>query len=213
MTTESIIFDLDGTLWDSSDSVAKSWDEALRQMDEPAVADIRITQQDLHRTMGMSMDEIAAVLFPMLSPDRQMEILGRCMDHENNYIAEHGAELFENEKETLERLSEKHRLFIVSNCQKGYIEAFLNYSGYGHFFTDFMCWGDTEMPKSFTIRKLMERNGCTDAVYVGDTQGDCDASFDAGIPFIHAAYGFGSITTPDRKAAEIHSLEELCNIL
>ncbi len=39
----------------------------------------------------------------------------------------------------------------------------------------------------------MERNSLDRAVYVGDTQGDLDASDSAGVPFIHAAYGFGTV--------------------
>lgn len=209
MTAESIIFDLDGTLWDSSESVAESWTEALRLMDEPAVSGMTVTIQDMHRIMGKTMDEIADTLFPMLPQKQRMDILGKCMEHENAYISRHGGRLFECETETLEKLSQSHRLFIVSNCQKGYIEAFLQFSGYGRFFADHMCWGDTEMPKSYTIKALMERCGCKSAVYVGDTQGDCDASFDAGIPFIHAAYGFGEISTPEKVAAAIPSLSAL----
>ena len=213
MTAESIIFDLDGTLWDSSESVAASWTQALRQMEEPLVSHMTVTVQDMHRIMGKTMDEIAAILFPDAAPEKRMEILGRCMEHENSYISEHGGRLFEDEEQTLKKLCETHRLFIVSNCQKGYIESFLQFSGYGRFFTDFMCWGDTMLPKSHTVKALMERNSCRSAVYVGDTQGDCDASFYADIPFIHAAYGFGNISTPDRVAAVADSLSSLTLII
>lgn len=206
--TESIIFDLDGTLWDSSDSVAEAWTTVLRQQDDPAISRITVTKENMFAIMGKAMDKIAAILFPMLNTDTQMELLQKCMDYENGYVAQHGGSLFADEM-VLSDLAKNRRLFIVSNCQKGYIEAFLTFSGFGRYFTDHMCWGDTLKPKSFTIRELMTRNGCTDAAYVGDTQGDCDASYDAGIPFIHAAYGFGSISTPDRVNASISSLDLL----
>ena len=47
--------------------------------------------------------------------------------------------------------------------------------------------------KGENIRLIMERNQLERAVYIGDTQGDLDASHAAGIPFIYAAYGFGSV--------------------
>lgn len=213
IAADSIIFDLDGTLWDSSDNVAASWNTAIGRMGLPQLKDIDLTREDMRRFMGKAMDEIAELMFDMLPKNERMEALEKCISYENDYIAVHGGRLFENEERVLERLSEDHRLFIVSNCQKGYIEAFLKFSGFGSFFTDFLCWGDTKQPKSFTIKALMEKNGCKNAVYVGDTQGDCDASLEAGIPFIYAAYGFGGITAPEKAAAAIGAFGELTSIM
>ena len=53
---------------------------------------------------------------------------------------------------------------------------------------------------------IADRNGLTEAVYVGDIQGDYDASCHAGVGFIHAAYGFGTIAA---DVPEIHTFEEL----
>lgn len=213
MKTESIIFDLDGTLWDSSDNVAASWNEVVWHMNIRQLQKLNLTGADMRNCMGLAMNEIAAKLFPELSGNMPSMVLEKCMSYENEYISVHGGYLFENEKKILEKLSADHRLFIVSNCQNGYIEAFLKFSGFGCFFTDFMCWGDTKMPKSFTIKMLMQKNGCENAVYVGDTQGDCDAAADAGIPFIHAAYGFGKNISADKKAAAINSFDELLMIM
>ena len=53
------------------------------------------------------------------------------------------------------------------------------------------------------------RNHLDKGVYVGDIQGDYDATRLAGLPFIHAAYGFGTI---DAEVPRIHSLEELIEV-
>lgn len=66
--------------------------------------------------------------------------------------------------------------------------------------------GRTGMSKGENIRLLLERNGAARAVYVGDTQGDETAARFAGIPFIHAAYGFGQAVRPE---GIIHSIREL----
>ena len=55
----------------------------------------------------------------------------------------------------------------------------------------------------------MERNGIEKAVYVGDTQGDCDASRAAGIPFVWASYGFGQPNTYTYKIQSLSQLGEL----
>ena len=87
---------------------------------------------------------------------------------------------------------------IVSNSQAGYIEAFLKNTGLGEYFVDHVCFGDTEIPKGENIRLIMERNGLHSPVYVGDTKLDQEACQQAGIPFIHAAYGFGQVTNAEK---------------
>ncbi len=58
----------------------------------------------------------------------------------------------------------------------------------------------------------MEKHGCASAAYVGDTDGDCKASFKAAIPFVHAAYGFGSISDESHVAASAENFEQLTKI-
>ncbi|MGX8704387.1 MAG: HAD hydrolase-like protein, partial [bacterium] len=87
-------------------------------------------------------------------------------------------------------------IFIVSNCQAGYIEAMLEATGLGAFVTDHLCPGDTGKAKAANICQIIDKYSLTDAVYVGDTAGDAKAAAAAGIPFIFAAYGFGEVTAP-----------------
>ena len=204
-----IIFDLDGTLWDSSENVALSWTDTAKRIG----VDKNFTPELLQSGMGKTMTELADMYFPEFSPQRRMELLQLCMDSENEYIWAHGGVLFENEEQTLSALRARNKLYIVSNCQCGYIEAFLHSKGYSGYFDGHMCWGDTRQPKARTIRALIERESCLDPVYVGDTQGDCDASYEAGVPFIHAAYGFGKISTPERVIAVAESFISLSDIL
>lgn len=212
MNAESIIFDLDGTLWDSSENVAASWEETIRGLNNPLLRNVTITGEDIRGVMGMTMDEIAKKLFPMLSATKQLEVLDMCAENENNFLATNGGRLFDGTEETLSRLAENHRLFIVSNCQCGYIEAFFEYCSLERLFTDYLCWGETGKPKNETIRLLMERNKVTSAAYVGDTAGDCLSAFMAGIPFVHAAYGFGKDMPEEKISASASNIRELTEI-
>ena len=212
MYPESIIFDLDGTLWDSSDNVAASWTNTLKKSGDPNISHIVFSGEDIRGVMGMTMDEIAKKLLPMLPPQAQIDTLKKCSDEENDFLAVHGGRLFDKTEETLSLLAQRHRLFIVSNCQCGYIETFLHCSGFGILFTDHLCWGETLTPKSETITAAMRKNNVSDAVYVGDTQGDCDSAFAAGIPFVHAAYGFGIITSPEKIYKTVNSISQLAEI-
>lgn len=204
---KAIIFDLDGTLWDSSQPVTDSWNEILKKYPEAH----QITLGDMHGFMGRQLDEIARMIMPDLPDSRRMSIMDECMDFELAYLKEHGgAALYPKVRETLEILGEAYSLMIVSNCQDGYIQTFFEFSGLGELFCDFESAGATGLSKGENNRLVISRNGVDKAVYVGDTQGDLNSADFAVIPFVHAAYGFGKT---DRLTARANSFEEIPNIV
>jgi len=203
-----VIFDLDGTLWDSAVSVAESWNLEIKRVKG---IDRGLTADDIRRNMGKTMNEIADDLFTEYEGDERYELARYCEVFENSYITEHGGELFAGVEETLEALkSEGVRMSVVSNCQEGYVKAFLDSMDMYRYFEDYEEWGRSGLLKADNIRLVMERNGINEAVYVGDIQKDCDASTEAGVPCIWAAYGFGRIENP---AAVMNSFDELPGIL
>lgn len=198
MSFDGIIFDMDGTLWDSAENVAVSWNNA--------VGEDRFSEKDIKGVMGMTMVKIAEKFFPEKSERERGEILERCCAFENEYLRSHGGFIYPDTENTLCALSEKYPLFIVSNCQAGYIEAFLEFYKLSELFSDKLCWGDNSLEKSENIRLIIERNRLKNVLYVGDTQGDCDSAYKAGAKFAHAAYGFG---TASRSDIVLNSLSEL----
>lgn len=200
---DGIIFDVDGTLWDSTDSVAESWNMAIRENSD---LDITVTNEFLFSIFGKTMDEIFRRLFPMLEEKERMRLGEICFEYENRLLETNPGTLYPGVRETFERLSGKVPLYIVSNCQCGYIEVMLKSTGLSPYVTDTLCFGQTQTSKGQTIRTLMEKNHLKDVFYVGDTQGDADACKEAGIPFVFASYGFGDV--PDAKWS-IKSITEL----
>lgn len=91
---------------------------------------------------------------------------------------------------TLQILSAQYPLYIVSNSQCGYIELFLEKTGFAKYFQGHLCNGDTGLDKGSNIRQIADQNGLKDPVYVGDTMGDFEACRKAGVPFVLAEYGF-----------------------
>jgi len=199
----AILFDLDGTLWDSAKQVAESWNLALE--DDPDI-DFRFTTKTVRQSMGRVLEEIAAMWFPDMSKDRREEVLRHASDVELEYLKTHPGKLFPAARKTLKELNSRYELYVVSNCQLGYIEGFFEGTGLRKYFIDYECAGRTGKPKADNIRLVMERNNLTRCLYVGDTQKDCDAADGAGIPFVHAAFGFGQI---DRPVPRLETFGEL----
>ena len=187
---DSIIFDVDGTLWNSTEIVARSWTEYLKNKEEISM---EITAEKLTSLFGRLLPDIAAVLFADFSKEEQLRIIDGCCQAEHEALLKECAPLYEGLEDTLKELSKTYPLFIVSNCQAGYIEVFLKATGFDHYFKGHLCPGDTRLAKAENIRGICEQYHLESPVYVGDTQGDYEACKKAGVPFIFASYGFGNI--------------------
>ena len=202
MKTDGILFDLDGTLWDATCPVYDSWKEYLTGQGIP----FPHTREEVTACMGLPMDAFFARLYPDMPKARQDDLREKVLGYENQYIEKTGGILYPMLKETLEKLKEKAPLMIVSNCQKGYIEAFFKAHDTQQYFTDWECFGGTGLLKAENIALVVERNHLKAPVYVGDVQGDADASHKADVPIVWAAYGFGEIRDAE---ARIDAFEEL----
>lgn len=205
---KGIIFDLDGTLWDASAEVTRSWNMALATLNE---FNLRIDRRDMMNFMGHLLFDIGRMMLPKnLTDARVQEIVDLCIEYEHAYLRKHGAPLYENLVKTLEELKKEYSLYIVSNCQAGYIEVFLDCTNLWDIFEDYECPGRTGLLKGDNIKLVCERNHLDKAVYVGDTDGDYCATCYAGLPFIHASYGYGK---PHEPTASIKRFEDLPKIL
>ena len=207
MNIDSIIFDLDGTLWDSTEGICGTWGKVLKNYPNITKA---VTHKDIEGCMGLQINEIGKKLFPDLNEDVQIKLLKECCDAELIYLGEHGGALFPNLEETLEKLAERYKLFIVSNCQDGYIQCFFKAHKLNKYFTDFECSGVTGLSKGENNKIIIERNKLKNPIYVGDTNVDAESAKAAGIPFVYARYGFGNTEEYDYC---IDNFEELLALL
>ena len=201
-----IIFDLDGTLWDSAQAVVDSWNVVI---DRTQDFDRRITVADMESLMGKTMDDIAFTYFNTVSRERALEILQECMDYENEYLEKVGGILYPDLEDVLKELSKDYMLAIVSNCQSGYIEAFLKFHKLEQYFEDIECFGNTKQEKDANISAVVKRNGLKKAMYVGDVLGDYRSATKAGLAFVWAQYGFGDVPQAQYRIKNLSQLREV----
>lgn len=206
MKLDSIIFDLDGTLWDSTDSIIDSWNDVLSNYSE---VKNKLTIEDMKGAMGLTVKDIAPKFFPYLEEEKSLKIINHCCEEECKYLEKHGAVLYDRLEETLKELAKSYKLFIVSNCQCGYIESFFKAHKLDKYFTDYENPGRTGLTKGENIKLVIERNNLVNPIYVGDTEGDLKAARFAGIPFVYARHGFGEVKEYDYSIDSIHELLKL----
>ena len=206
-TPDGVIFDVDGTIWDSTNVVKDAWIEALAEI---GYKDVEVTADRLKGLFGLQMGDIVKALVPTITEEeieRFIPIINAC---EQDQLNKRSGIPFEGIEETIQKLSEKIPVFIVSNCQSGYIELVSDYLKIGPFIKDYACFGDTGLSKADNIKMINEKHSLKRSVYVGDTVMDEEACRGADEFFIFASYGFGEAKEPD---AVIEKAEELLQMV
>lgn len=204
---DSILFDLDGTLWDATHVTAEIWPTVLARHPE---VHRTVTMEDIRSYMGRTNEELANVLFPDMPYDKAYGLMMESCAVENELLLAHGGRLYPDIPQVLAALCARYPLFIVSNCQSGYIEAFLTHHGLSRYFHDYTCSGDTGMKKADNIRLLRDKYALRSSLYVGDTRFDEEAARASGCDFCYVTWGFGSVSAPDYTC---HTPMELCSLL
>ena len=199
----AVFFDLDGTLWDSTEAIVPAWNRVLGRWREP------LTAADMAGIMGLTDREIAGRFLPVMPPEEAVTLIHEAAAAEAEDLRVTGARLYPGVPETLEVLAEKYALYIVSNCMDGYVDAFLRAHGLGRFFSGAAWLGHPAEGKAENIRAVCDKARPERAVYVGDTDGDGKAARAAGLPFIQALYGFGAPAERDGEIREISALPAL----
>ncbi len=207
MSVDSVIFDLDGTLWDVSGTCATAWNHVVA---ENGIDFRNVTAADVASVMGKPHRDCIEAVYQGLTEKEIDFIYKETLVKDHRALAQSGGDLYEGVAQGLEKLAQHFPLYIVSNCQAGYIEAFLQQYGYGSLFKDFECWGNTGQAKSENLRAVMHRNDLSSTVYIGDTLGDMQAAQACAIPFIQVTYGFGA---PIQGYLQASSFAELVDIL
>jgi len=210
MKFDGLILDVDGTIWDTTAVVAEAWNRAIDEL-FPFLP--HVTADILKGQFGKTMDIIADNLFPALNTEEKKLLMKECCSKEHDAVLTNSKNItYDGVVETIRLLAKRIPVFIVSNCQSGYIELVMKKNGITDLISDYECFGNNGLPKDENIALLVKRNGLNTPVYVGDTQGDFDACKKANVPFVWAAYGFGCPGTDD-YFAKIQKFTELQALL
>ncbi|MGB4399898.1 MAG: HAD family hydrolase [Daejeonella sp.] len=201
---DSLIFDMDGTLWDAVDSYVQSWNEGAKIENIDRV----FTRADLDHVMGWERGKVLPYFFPDKNDDERERIYETINQCRAKIIPQQGGILYEGVREGIKKLASKYKLFVVSNCPKGLIIEFMTWAGLQEYFVDEMAHGVNSKPKSHNIKLLIDKHNLLKPVYIGDTNGDSIDSRAANVPFVLVTYGFGNTDDFDLKFDDFNSLTD-----
>jgi phosphoglycolate phosphatase len=202
---DSIIFDLDGTLWDATIACSMAWNKSFEQCGY----NNRIDRKLIKKLSGSPLDIVLTEYLTFIKKIDYDKIIALYKENEPIFMENIGGKLFPNEMDTLKVLCKYKKLFIVSNCLKGYIENFIGKKKLDKIFTGYKSSGETGLTKTENIKIIIEENKLNFPIYVGDTEWDYEASKNNKIPFVYAKYGFGKIKNIEYEIKNIRELTEL----
>lgn len=200
-----IIFDLDGTLWDTREITLKSANVVAAKY--PDIKEI--TMIEVEGGMGYSFEETAKIYMPYLDKEIREKYFREIIDTNIDLINKEGGKLYEGVKDTIINLSKDYKLGIVTNNNDDYVKSFFKSSGLKEYFTDYMGAASYNLTKGDTIKKLVSKYQEKNNYYVGDIRNDMISSEEAGVTFIHAKYGFDKELETKYFINDIRKLPEL----
>ncbi len=181
---ELIIFDWDGTLFDSVGQIVASLLFAAEQFEQP------LTPEAAKSIIGLGLPEVAQVLFPTV-PELHTEILKCYGDH---YV-EHskGDQWFAGVSEMLHDLKSQniHLAVATGKSRKG-LDRVLGQTNSRDLFTVTRAASETKSkPDPLMLAEILQHTGiqADRAIMVGDTSYDLEMAKNIAMPRVGVSYG------------------------
>lgn len=201
---DSLILDMDGTLWDNVNTYVLAWNAALKELGHS----VQVTRESLMKLMGMEARQMLNALIPGVPAEKQDLLFDEVIVQYKKQIPTMEPYIYPGVMEGLKKLHTKYKLLLLSNCEEGGLVNLMNYTKTTHLFLDYMEHGQNNKPKSYNLKLLKKRHNLESPVYIGDTEQDSYESNLAGVPFIFMTYGFGKT---DNYHLKFDSFSELTN--
>ena len=199
-----IIFDMDGTLWNTIDATYIGTKLITNKYNLDTV-----TMKTIRNNMGASMEQTINDYLSSNTITNKEEIMDEIEKSIRKEIEKgKGITIYPYVYDTLKKLSQKYKLAIVTNNNDAYAKVLVEMLNAEELFTDYLGCTGRFNSKDEAFLYLIKKHNVKNAIYVGDTSIDSMASKKAGIPFIYARYGFGKNVENEYF---IDSLRELPN--
>lgn len=185
MAENLIVFDVDGTLYQTDIVSVFATQKALEELKLPV-----LEREVICSFLGDRMDVFCQKIAPELELEKRIQLNERIGFYEMKLIPEKG-KLFEGIENMLQTLADSgYTLAICSFASRRYIDTVLNSFGIAHFFKYIKSY-EPSRSKVELLKDLLEEVEHYNAIMVGDRMYDINAAEENAIPCIGVLYGYG----------------------
>lgn len=181
-----IVFDWDGTLFDSCHHIVESMQEAIRGMDLSPHG-----HEEIRQLIGCGMFQLVQSLYPEVGDKERHQLIERYREH--FFAGKHHNRLFPGVEETLSELqSQGYQLAIATSEIRKRLDENLRDLNIAHLFASSRC-GDETFPKPHPqmLEEIMMEMGISagQMLMVGDTEYDMQMAINAKVDRVAVVCG------------------------
>lgn len=201
-----VIFDFDGTLINSKPVIMKAYRQAILKVSPNLIQKIKNIK------IGPTLDENINLV------SKNKKIKNKI---KKEFIKTYNKSLkdtlkFKYADKTLNLLSKKYKIFIVTNKRKSTTLKIIKYYKWKKYFTEILC---SDSKKNLNNKKdllfyLIAKYKSNNHIYIGDDLNDYKAANKNKMYFIRARYGYGNKDKwPKKDIYSIYTMKNLPNLI
>jgi phosphoglycolate phosphatase len=188
---EAMIFDLDGTLFQTETLLLPAYHATFDQMRAEGIYKGETPPESaILGSLGMLLEHI----WQRVMPEAEVAVHRRAddllLDYQMKGLANGEGSLYEDVADALAKLhAQGIRLFIASNGLEGYVKGVIEYKGLSPLFEGLYSAGEFQTrSKVDLVKKLLDMYGVKSAWMVGDRSSDVEAGLENGLTVIGCDY-------------------------
>jgi phosphoglycolate phosphatase len=206
-----LIFDLDGTLVDTSIDIADAVNYAIEPLGKK-----HYSVEEIKAMVGSGITKLLRSLIPVGASITEDHIIKRFLDYYSKHLLDN-TKTYPYVKETLSKLGDRHKKAVISNKREGFSREILEGLGISQFF-EVVLGSDSvteQKPSPVPLLEVMKRFGVTkdETVMIGDSGYDIQAAKAAGVKVIAVTYGFRPRENLKDADYIIDRFDDILNIL
>ncbi|MDN4491974.1 HAD hydrolase-like protein [Ureibacillus aquaedulcis] len=211
---QAIIFDMDGTLFQTDKILEPALEETFDVLREKGLWVGETPIEKYRKIMGVPLSVVWETLCPNFSKDVRQKSNELFQEKLNEMIRRHKGALYPNVILTLQTLSSKYLLFIASNGYKDYLQTIVDTYDLNLIFKNIYSIqlipsGD----KSELVKKVVEENKLIKAWVVGDRLSDFKAAKENGLISIGVNFDFAQEDELKQADIVINDIKELTTLI
>jgi phosphoglycolate phosphatase len=202
-----LIFDLDGTLVDSSEDISNALNHAIGPYGIPAVS-----VAETITLVGEGLTRLIEKVIEQKAPGLELSVLvDRFLGYYSDHLADH-TRPYPGTESVLQELVEYKKAVVSNKIESLSVKVLEATKLIGYF--DYVAGGDTvseKKPSPVPILDVLSRfdAGPDEALLIGDSIYDIEAGRNASVRTVAARYGYGTPSSLSRADYHIARIEEL----